>query len=169
MDLHQFKRKVARNKKELTSFLKRLDEKVPEDFPPLIKEENSMVWQQVDCLSCANCCKTMTPTWTSSDIKRLSAHLGISPKEFRERWLYQEKETGDWMNKSTPCQFLDLNTNMCTVYEWRPKDCSEFPHHHKRPFDLYNDMFITNLEYCPATFTLISRIKKRVEDEYDWD
>lgn len=169
MDLQQFKRKVARNRKGLTTFLKRLDEKVPEDLRPLVKEVNSAVWQEVDCLSCANCCKTMTPTWTRSDVKRTSAYLGITPQEFRKRWLYKEEETGDWMNKTTPCQFLDLNTNMCTVYEWRPKDCSEFPHHHKKPFDQYNDTFINNLEYCPATFTLISKIKKRVEEEYEWD
>ncbi len=169
MDLQQFKRKVARNKKGLTKFLKRLDEKVPEDFNPLVNEVNKTVWRDVDCLSCANCCKTMTPTWTSKDVRRTADHLGITPEEFRSRWLYKEKETGDWMNRTTPCQFLDLNTNMCSVYEVRPADCRGFPHHTKKPFDLYNDMYIANIEHCPATFLFISRIKKRVEQEYEWD
>lgn len=169
MDLQQFRRKLVRNKKKLITFLKRLDEKVPDDLDTLVTEENSKVWQDVSCLTCANCCKTMTPTWTRSDIKRTADHLGISPREFRERWLYKEEESGDWVNKTTPCQFLDTTTNMCTVYEWRPRDCSEFPHHHKRPFDLYNDMLITNIEYCPASYLLVSRINKRVNSEYEWD
>jgi Fe-S-cluster containining protein len=57
---------------------------------------------------------------------------------------------------------------MCTVYEARPKDCREFPHHNKKDFDLYNDMFIANLTHCPATYTLIARLKKRIEEEYEW-
>jgi len=48
-------------------------------------------WQEVDCLSCANCCKTMTPTFTHKDIRRISKHLDMRPKDFKERWLKQEK------------------------------------------------------------------------------
>ena len=168
MDLRKFKRKAARNKAALTAFLQKLDEKVPEDMPRLVAETDATVWQDVSCLSCANCCKTMTPTWNRTDILRISAHLGMRPAAFRERWLYREEETGDWMNKSTPCQFLDLNTNMCTVYEARPKDCREFPHHDKKDFDLYNDMFTANITHCPATYLLIARLRKRIEKEYEW-
>jgi len=45
------------------------------------------VWKEIDCLTCANCCKTMTPTYTTADIKRISAHFNQTPQEFKDKWL----------------------------------------------------------------------------------
>lgn len=166
MDLKKFNKKAARKKGKLIKFLNKLDEIVPEDMPKLVKEVDKTVWEDIDCLSCANCCKTMTPTFTKSDLQRISAHFDMTPKEFKKKWLYKD-ETGDWMNTQTPCQFLGSD-NKCTIYEIRPQDCAEFPHHNKKPFDLYNDTFIQNIHRCPATFELVDRLKKRVEKEYEW-
>lgn len=166
MDLKKFKKKVEKKKDKLQKFLKKLDKIVPEDMPNLVQEEDAAVWQDVSCLECANCCKTMTPTYTAKDLKRISAHFNMTPKEFKEKWLYKD-ESGDWMNVSTPCQFLD-DKNMCTIYDIRPEDCAEFPHHNKKPFDQYNDTFSNNVQHCPATFELVNRLRKRVEREYEW-
>jgi len=167
MKLEQYKRKTASQKAALKQFLQKLDELVPEDMPQIVAEEEQKVWPETDCLSCANCCRKMTPTFTAADIKRIAAHLQTTPKAFKEQWLYQD-ETGDWLNKSIPCQFLQAD-NKCAIYEVRPFDCAEFPHHHKEPFDLYNDTFAQNLDYCPATYNLVHRLKKRIEREYEWE
>ena len=167
MDLSKFRRAAARNKAPLRAFLKKLDDIVPEDMPVLVAEEDQKVWAETDCLACANCCKTMTPTFSKADIQRISKFIRMSPKDFVAKWLYKEEETGEWMNRSLPCQFLGSD-NKCTVYEVRPKDCAEFPHHNKQPFDLYNETFHNNIMYCPATYKLISRLKQRVEREYEW-
>ena len=53
----------------------------------LAEKLNTEVWQEVDCLTCANCCKTMTPTFTNKDIRRISAHLNMKPFEFKELLL----------------------------------------------------------------------------------
>ncbi len=169
MDLEKFKQKANRNKKALTGFLTKLDDIVPEDMPKLVNEADALAWRDVNCLACANCCKTMTPTFTKTDVIRISAHLGMEPKAFKEKWLYKEKETGDWMNTTQPCQFLNLEDNKCSIYEVRPKDCKEFPHHNKKPFDAYNDTFKNNIVYCPATYLLITRLKKKVESDYEWE
>jgi uncharacterized protein len=166
MDLQKFRRIAARKKAKLGVFLDKLDEIVPEDMPKVVKETDLTVWQDVHCMECANCCKTMTPTFRRADIIRISAHLGMTPKEFSNKWLDKEEDTGDWVNKQQPCQFL-VN-NMCSIYDVRPKDCAEFPHHNKRPFDAYNDTFKNNLDKCPATFVLVERLKKRIEAEYEW-
>lgn len=165
MDLKRFRVVAARKKTKLTNFLTKLDDIVPEDMPKLVASTDATVWKDVDCMSCANCCKTMTPTFRKADIVRISAHLGMKPKEFADKWLEKE-EDGDWVNKQQPCQFLV--DNKCSIYEVRPKDCAEFPHHNKKPFDLYNDTFIQNLHRCPATFTLVDRLMKKVEKEYEW-
>ncbi len=166
MDLKQFKKRVSKKKARLTAFLKKLDEIVPEDMPKLVTETDITVWRDIDCTTCANCCKTMTPTFTGADIKRISAHLSMTPGEFKEKWLFKEEGTGDWVNKMQPCQFL-VN-DKCSIYEVRPRDCAEFPHHYKKPFDAYNDTFIQNLHRCPATFTLVERLEKKVREEYEW-
>ena len=166
MDLKKFKHRTYRKKKGLIKFLKKLDKVVPVDMPKLVKEEDAHMWKQVDCMTCANCCKTMTPTFTPADIKRISTHLSMTPTAFKDRWLLKETDTGDWVNKSQPCQFLV--DNKCSIYEVRPKDCAEFPHHNKKPFDLYTDTFIQNIDKCPATFMLVENLEKRIKKEYAW-
>lgn len=166
MDMEQFKRKASRKRAELEGFLQKLDETVPRGFSRIIAEEDENVWKETDCTTCANCCKTMTPVFTKADIKRISTHLRMSPKAFFDKWLEQETDTGSIINSVQPCQFLV--DDKCSIYEVRPKDCAEFPHHNKRPFDLYNETFIQNVHRCPATFNLVQRLKKRVENEYEW-
>lgn len=166
MNLKKFREEAAKKKRPLKAFLTKLDEIVPHDMPKVVAEVDATVWRDIDCMKCANCCKTMTPTFTPKDITRISAHLGMTKQEFKDKWLVKEEDTGDWVNKKQPCQFL--KNNMCSIYEVRPADCAEFPHHNKKPFDLYNDTFINNLVHCPATLTLVDRLKKRVEEEYEW-
>ncbi len=166
MDLKKFRVVAARKKKSLSAFLTKLDKIVPTDMPELVKRVDATVWKDVNCMECANCCKTMTPTFTPKDVKRISAHLGMTAKEFKDNWLKKEEDTGDWVNTTQPCQFLA--DNKCSIYDVRPADCAEFPHHNKKPFDLYNDTFKDNLVHCPATLTLIDRLKTVVEKEYEW-
>ena len=166
MDLKKFRAKASRKKPELAAFLDKLDVLVPENLGRVVKQVDATVWAETDCTNCANCCKTMTPTFRKADVSRISAHLGMTPKEFHDKYLTWEEDTKTWVNAKLPCQFLV--DNKCSIYEVRPKDCAEFPHHNKRPFDLYNDTFKGNLERCPATFLLVERLKKRVETEYEW-
>jgi len=103
----------------------------------------------------------MSPTYKPADIRRISQFLGIKQKDFIKKWL--RKDAGDWINKSLPCQFLDLKTNKCSVYEVRPKDCAGFPHHNKRPMVEYMDTFKQNIELCPATFKMVQQMKISLE------
>ena len=69
-------------------------------MPKVVAETDASVWRDIDCMKCANCCKTMTPTFTPKDITRISAHLGMKPHEFKDKWLLKEEDTGDWVNKT---------------------------------------------------------------------
>jgi len=166
MDLKKFRVKAARKRESLSLFLDKLDEVVPHDMPELVARIDATVWRDVNCRECANCCKTMTPTFTKADVKRISAHLDMKPREFTDKWLKKEDDSDDIVNTTQPCQFL-VN-NMCSIYEVRPADCAEFPHHNKKPFDAYNETFKNNLIHCPATLLLVDRLKKVVEREYEW-
>jgi Fe-S-cluster containining protein len=165
-NLRQFQKKALKKKRKLIFFLKKFDKLTIPGLDKQVVEIDKTVWNDMNCMECANCCKTMTPTYKAADVKRISKHLGMSPQEFKDRWLKQERKTKDWVNKSVPCQFLV--DNKCSIYEVRPKDCSGFPHHTKKNFDLYNDMYIQNLGSCPATFMLVERLQERIEKDYVW-
>jgi len=167
VDIARFRRRAARRKAGLAAFLQKLDAIVPEGFDEVVTAADTATWAEVDCTTCANCCKTMTPTYTTADVKRIAAHLGMTPIAFRKKWLYKEEETGDWMNRQQPCQFLRPD-NLCGIYDVRPADCAEFPHHNKRPFDDYNDTYLGNLDKCPATMELVSKLKATVERDFEW-
>ena len=143
--------------------MNRLKRAPPRKLQSIAIKAASNVWDEIDCLSCANCCKTMTPTYTSADIKKIASYLQISTDEMKKKWLKKERGTGNWLNKSTPCQFLDLETNMCNVYEVRPADCAGFPHLTKKRMVDYLHVHQQNLDECPATFKMVERMNELLE------
>ena len=162
VNLRSFRQTVRLNKRKVKGFLTRLRNNPPRGLDNLKLEADKEAWKRTDCLDCANCCKTMSPTYTGEDIKRISTHLGMTEKAFRAKWLYKDR-TGDWMNVKQPCQFLDLKTNMCNIYAVRPRDCAGFPHHTKKKMVEYMHMYQQNIEYCPATYRLVEYINEKLK------
>jgi Fe-S-cluster containining protein len=146
--------------KPLYRFLNKIERDRPRGLQQIAVEAETTAWEAVDCLTCANCCKTMKPTYTRADINRISDYLKMSPGEFKKRWLRKGPGVNTWINKTTPCQFLDLKTNMCNVYEVRPADCSGFPHLTKKRVIDYLHVHKQNLDECPATFKMVERMKE---------
>jgi hypothetical protein len=126
------------------------------------EEIENEVWQEVNCKTCANCCKQMTPTFKKADIDRISAHLHITPAAFKKKWLYKD-ENKDWINAARPCQFLDIQTNMCNIYEVRPADCAGFPHLTRKKMVDYMHVHKQNVEYCPATYRMVEKMVEAAE------
>ncbi len=159
INLRHFKKNVVLYKGTLRRFLSKLEKDPPKELDQMALIVDRNVWKEVDCLSCANCCKTMSPTFTVKDVKRISAHLGMQPLAFRKKYLYLEKKDNDWMNRQQPCQFLNLTTNMCSIYEVRPLDCAGFPHLTKKRMVDYIHIHKQNIQYCPATFKMVEKMK----------
>ncbi|MBN8857685.1 MAG: YkgJ family cysteine cluster protein [Sphingobacteriales bacterium] len=159
VNLRSFKQRVRHQKKRFRSFLTRLENNPPANLDRLAEKVDTEVWKETDCLSCANCCKTMSPTFNTKDIRRISAHFNMSPKQFKEKWLFFDKKDKDWMNRKQPCQFLDLTTNMCSIYAIRPDDCAGFPHLTKKKMTDYMHVHKQNIAYCPATFKMVEKMK----------
>lgn len=157
INLKSFKAKAQKNKRKMRLFLSRLEKNPPRKLDRIAETIDAEVWQEIDCLTCSNCCRSMTPTFTESDLKRISTHFNQTPDEFKEKWLYKDKN-GDWMNTKTPCQFLDLKTNMCSIYEIRPDDCAGFPHLTKKRVKDYLHVHKQNIIYCPATYTMVEKM-----------
>jgi Fe-S-cluster containining protein len=157
VNLRSFRLRLRFRKAKYIRFLSGLRRKPPRGLDQLAERMDKEVWKEVDCTSCANCCITMSPTYTQRDIKRISSFLGMTSKDFKTKWLFRDKE-GDWLNKSAPCQFLDPETNHCNIYAVRPADCVGFPHFTKKKMIEYMHVHIQNVESCPATFKMVERM-----------
>jgi len=161
ISLRSYKRKMQLEKPRLRRFLTKIEKTPIRGLDKITRALEPEVWAEVECLSCANCCKTMTPTFNNTDLKRISAHFGQTVDEFKAKWLYKQRGTGDWMNKKQPCQFLNLKDNKCSIYPIRPDDCAGFPHFPKKMKD-YTHVHKQNVEYCPATFRLVEKMMERI-------
>ena len=164
INLRSFKQRARIRKASFRRFLGLTAKKSPAKLDQLSSVIHKDLWNEIDCLGCANCCKTMTPTYTKKDIRRIAEFLNMTEQAFKDKWLRKERNTGDWLNKSTPCQFLDLKTNMCSIYAVRPDDCAGFPHLHKKKWVDYLHVHKQNVELCPATYRMVERMIKTVEE-----
>ncbi|GAB3356553.1 YkgJ family cysteine cluster protein [Arachidicoccus ginsenosidivorans] len=163
IDLKAFAIKAEEKKKGFRRFVTKIENQPPKNLNELAIETDKQVWQEIDCTTCANCCKTMTPTFTPKDIKRAATFLHMTPATFKAKWLIKEKKDTDWVNRLQPCQFLDLSTNLCTIYEARPDDCAGFPHLAKLKVKDYIHIHRQNMTYCPATYRFIELLKEKLQ------
>lgn len=164
VNLRSFRSQVALHKQRMRAFLTRTEKNPPRGLDAAVRAIDADVWAETDCLTCSNCCRKMTPTYTTGDIRRIAKHLGMTAPAFRDKWLYMDRK-GDWMNKSQPCQFLDVKTNRCGIYEVRPRDCSGFPHLTRRKMTDYMHWHRQNLEYCPAAFRMVEKLMNRLSGQ----
>ena len=149
--------------KMYTTFLRGLMIRKVRGMDTLAAALNKEAFKKIDCLDCANCCKTMTPTFTKQDLKRISAHFNMTVDAFQKKWLRKERGGDrDWLNKTEPCQFLNLKDNKCSIYEIRPADCAGFPHLSKK-FKDFVHIHKQNVEYCPATYRLVEKMMMGVD------
>lgn len=166
LNVQYYIRRAHAKKKALSAFLKKLAKKKPRGIIKVTTQAKEDTWKKISCITCGHCCNEMTPTWKKTEIKRVAAHMKMTPKEYYDKYLYTDKKSGDVMNNSTPCQHYDTKSRMCTIYELRPLDCAEFPHFHRKDFyDQVNEVFIPNMPRCPATQVFVERIEELVKEK----
>lgn len=161
MDLDQNKRLAKERYKEHQRFLAQIKKKPPKHLDYIVQEVHQRVFDEVDCLSCANCCRTVGPMITGQDIERIAKFLRLKPADFEAKYLRVD-EDGDHVFQSMPCPFL-LDDNACLIYEVRPKACREFPHTDRKKVYQINALTLKNIEICPAAFAWVEKLQKRLK------
>ena len=127
----------------------------------LINEVHDLVFSNINCLECANCCKTHSPIILQKDIERISKHLNIKQNEFVSKYLLFD-EDGDWVFHTVPCPFLQTD-NKCSIYEVRPKACQEYPHTNRKKIYQIAELTLVNAEICPAVLPILNSISKQIQ------
>lgn len=158
MDLQLFRQQAANKKiehrKVLLGFKKMDSRKVDAVFHKVHEE----VFAEIDCLACANCCKTTSPIFYQTDIERAAKAVRMKPGGFIQKYLRVDEDK-DYVLKSAPCPFLDSD-NYCKIYEDRPKACREYPHTDRKKMVQIMELTAKNTQVCPAVFEMVERLKK---------
>jgi uncharacterized protein len=145
-------------KKANQKFMKSLSRS--RDLDRLFHDAHDEVFSKVDCLSCANCCKTTSPIFRDVDISRIAAHLGIRPSELTSRHLHLD-EDNDWVLNQAPCVFLK-GDNTCEIYSVRPKACRDYPHTDRKNMIQILDLTYRNTLVCPAVAMMLEKISQEL-------
>jgi Fe-S-cluster containining protein len=157
MDLEDFRKKAATGKEQNRQFLSRLKKVNPRKLDEAFHKKHEEVFENTNCLGCANCCKTTSPIFRQKDIESVSKHLRMTPSQFIEKYLHLDKDK-DYVLNSAPCPFLDAE-NYCLVYESRPAACREYPHTDRKKMYQLLDLTFNNTLVCPAVLTIVDRLK----------
>ncbi|MBB1151188.1 YkgJ family cysteine cluster protein [Myroides sp. NP-2] len=153
--------KLAKDKhNENKKYFAKLQKKPPKDLDYQMEEIHAAVFKKTDCLSCANCCKTTGPLFTSADIERISKHLRLKSQQFIDQYLRID-EDNDYVLQQVPCTFLDAE-NYCMIYDVRPKACREYPHTDRKKFQQIANLTLENVAICPAAFEVVEQMKKKI-------
>lgn len=147
---------ARKNKKHNKKMFARLAKK--KNLDEVIHGMHDELFERIDCLTCANCCRTTSPIFRDVDIDRISKHLGMRPSEFTGKYLHID-EDNDWVLNQSPCAFLDLDDNTCSIYEHRPKACREYPHTDRKHMSQIMELTFKNTLVCPAVAEMAERLK----------
>ena len=161
MDLEFYKTQALQKQKEHKKFLEGLRKKPPKNLDYLTQENHDETFAEINCLSCANCCKTTGPLYTEKDIERISKHLRMKPADFESKFLRTDEDQ-DKVLQNLPCFFLDQD-NSCSIYDVRPKACREYPHTDRKKIYQINNLTIQNTLICPATYVFVEKLRKVLE------
>lgn len=151
--------KLAKDRhNENKKFFAKLKKKPPKELDYVMQELHENEFKRTDCLECANCCKTTGPLFTTRDIERISKHFRQKPQQFIDTYLRID-EDNDYVLQSVPCVFLGAD-NYCSIYDVRPKACSEFPHTDRKKFQQISNLTLKNVAICPAAYNIVEEMKK---------
>ncbi len=146
---------------ETKKYFEKLKKRTPNNLDFVVHELHTSEFKRTDCLTCGNCCKTTSPIFTEKDIQRIAKYVKM--KEHQFIMTYLERDQDDfYVLKTAPCSFLDLNDNMCTIYDVRPKACNEYPHTNRRKFIQLTNLTMKNTEVCPAVYNIVEALKKKL-------
>ncbi|MDX9881826.1 MAG: YkgJ family cysteine cluster protein [Prolixibacteraceae bacterium] len=146
-------------KKEFSVLFKKLKKKKPKNLDEVVQKLHAEAFGQFDCLTCANCCSTISPIVTDKDIERLAKHLKMKAADFIGQYLYRD-EDNDYVFKETPCPFL-LPDKYCAVYEQRPRACREYPHTDRKRFVQILNLTHKNCGVCPVVYCITEELAKK--------
>lgn len=153
---------------DFSVFLKRhcFDKEIDDVVHHLYEE----VMTEIDCKSCANCCKQLDILLSKEDIQKLAQGLTMSIEEFEQQYVVKnylrkgEEFYDGYLFKNKPCIFL--KDKLCGCYSFRPEICEAYPSLHKKDISCRLSMVAADSVICPIMFNVLEGLKERYWEEY---
>lgn len=123
-----------------------------------VAQVSAAVADQIDCLQCAACCRTMICPVEEQDIERLARTLGLTTDACEARYLVAGTDAQKRL-AGPPCPLLD--GTRCRVYTGRPSVCLRFPYLDVSNFRSRLLSVIDDAALCPIVFNTLQRLKRR--------
>lgn len=158
IDIEKYHQLALQRQAEHQKFLAALKKKPPKYLDKIVQDIHQEVFQEIDCTSCANCCKDLGPDLTEADIVKIAKLFRMKLATFEKTYLRVD-EDGDKVFQSMPCPFLG-GDNLCSIYDVRPKACREFPHTDRKKIYQINHLTLKNTLICPAAYEFVERLRK---------
>jgi uncharacterized protein len=158
MSLTSFSSSAASAQSANKKLFAKLKRSQPKDLDKNIHQFHEEAFERIDCLKCANCCKTTSPIFYQKDIERAASAVQLKPGDFIQQYLHMD-EDGDFVLNEAPCPFLD-NENYCRIYESRPTACREYPHTNRKKMHQILDLTFRNTMVCPAVLEIAEKLKR---------
>ena len=145
------------NQKKVKNCISKLRKQRKGKVDELIHPLHEEVFEKIDCLKCANCCKTTSPIITERDTVRIAKHLRMPLGQFTQKYLFLDPADQEYALKETPCPFL-ADDHYCTIYDVRPKACAEYPHTHQVNQIGILSISQKNTLICPAVASIFEKL-----------
>lgn len=158
MDPKHLEEKARYVEKATKAFFKGIKKSRVHELDDTVHALHEEVFEEIDCLECANCCRHLGPRITNRDVEQMAHALRMKPSDVVETYLRIDEDK-DYVFKSMPCPFLGVD-NYCSIYKDRPKACREYPHTDRKKFYQIHNLTIKNAETCPAVYEILERLKK---------
>lgn len=148
---------AEKDKPEFLSYFKKNKKKL-DKMDTIVHELHNRFSSEIDCLQCANCCRSLGPAIYDKDIERMAKALRMKPSDVVANYLKID-EDGDYVFQSMPCPFL-MPDNYCSIYESRPKACREYPHTDRKKFSQIYKLTVQNTQTCPIAYEVLKELVK---------
>ena len=122
-------------------------------FNDLVKKH----WDGFDCTTCGNCCREISPFFTTSELKILAKALDKDFNFVRKEYFKASADREGFIPLLKPCPFFF--NNRCTVYEYRPAGCKDFPHCNE--LLSYAMLHVESTLVCPVVFNIIDSLRQK--------
>lgn len=146
----------AADKPVLNKTIQKLSGLNPRELDRIVHLLHDQAFGFYDCLSCANCCRSISPAISHSDVEQLAKKLKTKPSALVVKHLKIDEE-GDYVFHTAPCPFID-DDNYCSVYSHRPKACNGYPHTNRPRFYQLLKLSLKNAEICPVVYAILIKL-----------
>jgi Fe-S-cluster containining protein len=129
----------------------------PEEIDAVVHRLYREISAQIECSTCLNCCKQLSPCLDADELEKLAGALGMAPPEFVAAYLVEDDESNGFVVKGRPCPFL--TDAGCSLGAHRPGDCASYPHLEQDGFVFRLMTVIANCAICPIVFNVYEALK----------